>query len=137
MPDQETIRNQLTLLVTLRRRLHIQLSQQTKLGAYAPTYLQNEIDDNRAQIAKIREYLDRHQTPYEDDPADDEGPVAQTLAGLRRSLDLYRQYGAGEADQEFRLYFVAAMQAIRAGAVRYSVTLSADDLALLAEAEAQ
>lgn len=60
MPDQESIRGQLNLLDTLRKRLRIQINQQKTLGAHAPAYMQLEIDNAQEQIRKIKAYLLRN-----------------------------------------------------------------------------
>lgn len=71
MPDQETIKGQLTLLDTYRKRLRIQLDQLGKLGAFAPPYMQLEIDDARAQIKKIKTYLRDNNVAVSDGPDDE------------------------------------------------------------------
>ena len=60
MPDQESIRGQLNLLDTLRKRLRIQINQQKTLSAHAPAYMQLEIDNAQEQIRKIKAYLLRN-----------------------------------------------------------------------------
>ncbi len=82
MPDQETLKGQLTLLNTLRQRLRIQLDQQGKMGVYAPAYLQLEIDDARAQIAKIKAYLRRYGYIVENNLEDGDEPAAAVEAPM-------------------------------------------------------
>ena len=82
MPDQETLKGQLTLLNTLRQRLRIQLDQQGKMGVYAPAYLQLEIDDARAQIAKIKAYLRRYGYIVENNFEDGDEPAAAVEAPM-------------------------------------------------------
>lgn len=70
MPDQETLKGQLDLLDTFRRRLRVQIDQQTRLGAFAPPYIQMEIDDAQKQIRKIKTYLRQNDVRVEDAPED-------------------------------------------------------------------
>ena len=77
MPDQESIRGQLNLLDTLRKRLRIQLDQKQKMGTYAPPFVQMEIDDAQAQIKKIKAYLMRNGVMV-DDLAEDGEEETQT-----------------------------------------------------------
>jgi hypothetical protein len=81
MPDQETIKGQLNLLDTFRRRLRVQIDQQTKLGAFAPPYIQMEIDDAQKQIKKIKAYLRQNDVRVEDAPEDgDQEQPASAIA---------------------------------------------------------
>jgi len=84
MPDQETIKGQLTLLDTFRKRLRVQINQRNTLGAFAPPYMQIEIDDAQAQIKKIKQYLRKNGRQVEDAPEDGDttvkaGDTATTL----------------------------------------------------------
>lgn len=98
MPDQETIKGQLTLLNTLRQRLRIQLDQQGKMGVYAPAYLQLEIDDARAQIAKIKAYLRRYGYIVENNLEDGDEPAAavevpmSSIPGTPPAADVFVSY---------------------------------------------
>lgn len=80
MPSQETIKGQLTLLDTYRKRLVITINQQARMGNMAPAYMQLEIDEARAQIAKIKAYLRQNSIAVDDAPEDEDRNVAELPA---------------------------------------------------------
>src|SRR6266542_2040084 len=68
--EQETIAQQLDLLVANRRRLAVLLRQQARLGDYAPPHVLLEIEDAQAEVRAIKETLSAASVAVEDEPND-------------------------------------------------------------------
>jgi len=91
MLDQETIKGQLSLLDTYRKRLRIQLDQLGKLGAFAPPYIQIDIDEARGQIKKIKKYLRDNNVAVADGPEDKPDGAASQIPPEQSSAGQYPQ----------------------------------------------
>ena len=75
--EQETIAQQLDLLVANRRRLAVLLRQQARLGDYAPPHLLLEIEDAQAEVRAIKETLSAASVAVEDEPNDEIPPAVR------------------------------------------------------------
>ena len=87
MPDQESIRGQLTLLDIVRQRLRHELKQREMMGIHTPSYIQADIEKAQAQVKEIKAYLLHNGVNVEDLPEDSQ-QEAQTQTPSKKDTKL-------------------------------------------------